>query len=97
MLKIQRRVKALYKKKGWKTAPTLLILALQEELGEVAKRWLRESKGYEKLSSAKADSTLFEEIGDLGNLLLALCNALGIDFEKAVENTVEKVLEKRRE
>ncbi len=89
--RIQQRVKELYENNSWNTDPALLILAIQEEVGELSSAWLREGSGYEKISQRKNRSSLFEEIGDLGNLILALCNALNIDFEKAVENTISKV------
>ncbi|MFH1895947.1 MAG: MazG nucleotide pyrophosphohydrolase domain-containing protein [bacterium] len=85
---IQKKVKELYKANGWNTDPTLLILAMQEELGELAARWLNEHPGYEK--SGKDTDLIFEEIGDLTHLILAFCNTQNLDFEKCVENTIAK-------
>jgi len=47
-LKIQEQVKELYKNNGWHTDPTLLLLAMTEELGELAARWLAEHPDYKK-------------------------------------------------
>lgn len=86
--KIQQEVKELYEANGWDTDPTLLIVAMQEELGELCARWLVEHPGYEK--SAGDTDPVEEEIGDLVNLILAFCNKQGIDFETAVRNTIKK-------
>jgi NTP pyrophosphatase (non-canonical NTP hydrolase) len=85
---LQRKVKELYKKNGWKTDPTLLLVAMQEELGELCARWLVQHPGYKK--SASDTDPLPEEVGDLIHLILAFCNTQNIDFEKAVLNTINK-------
>jgi len=46
---IQAKVKEFYEHNGWDTDPTLLLLAMQEELGELVGRWLAEHPGYEKI------------------------------------------------
>lgn len=87
-LKIQEEVRKLHKDNGWKTDPTLLLVAMQEELGELCARWLAEHPGYEK----RIDETdpIEEEIGDLIHLILAFCNAQGVDFEEVVRATIKK-------
>lgn len=87
--KLQKEVKDLYKQNGWDTDPTLLLVAMQEELGELCARWLYEHPGYEKSSKYAGDS-LEMEVGDLINLIIAFCNTQGIDFEKAVRQTIKK-------
>ncbi|MFC1625623.1 MazG-like family protein [Patescibacteria group bacterium] len=85
---IQERVRELYKHNGWDTDPTLLLLAMQEELGELAARWLAEHPGYEK--SIKDTDPIPEEVGDLVHLVLAFCNTQGINFEECVDATIKK-------
>lgn len=85
---IQKKVKDLYKHNGWKTDPTLLLLAMQEELGELAASWLAEHPGYEK--PAVDTDSIPEEVGDLVHLILAFCNTQGINFEECVEATIAK-------
>jgi len=85
---IQQKVKDLYEHNGWKTNPTLLLLAMQEELGELTARWLAEHPGYEK--SMEDTDPIPEEVGDLVHLILAFCNTQGINFEECVEATVTK-------
>lgn len=85
---LQKKVKELYEHNGWNTDPTLLLLAMQEELGELAARWLVEHPGYEK--SGGDTDPIPEEVGDLVHLILAFCNTQGINFEEWVENTIRK-------
>ncbi len=85
---IQEEVKKLYKQNEWNTAPTLLLLAMQEELGELAGRWLAEHPGYKK--SLQDTDPVSEEIGDLVHLILAFCNTQDINFEESVRATIEK-------
>jgi hypothetical protein len=40
--KLQKEVKDLYEQNNWDTDPTLLLVAMQEELGELCARWLYE-------------------------------------------------------
>ncbi|MFH1407697.1 MAG: MazG nucleotide pyrophosphohydrolase domain-containing protein [Patescibacteria group bacterium] len=91
--KIQQEVKELYEHNEWKTEPTLLILAMVEELGELAGRWLAEHPGYRK--SLKKTDPIPEEIGDLLNLILAFCNTQNINFEDCVRKTIKKRLEQK--
>lgn len=85
---IQARVEELYEHNNWDTDPTLLLLAIQEELGELTARWLAEHPGYEK--SLEDTDPIPEEIGDLVHLILAFCNTQGINFEECVGATIEK-------
>lgn len=86
--KIQEEVRKLYENNGWHTDPTLLLLAMSEELGELAGRWLAENPGYKK--SIKDTDPIPEEVGDLLNLILAFCNTQNLDFEDCVRSTIRK-------
>ena len=86
--KVQNDVKNLYANNGWHTDPTLLLLAMTEELGELAARWLAENPGYKK--SIKDTDPIPEEVGDLITLILAFCNTQNIDFEECVQKTIKK-------
>ena len=86
--KIQQEVQKLYETNGWHTDPTLLLLAMTEELGELAGRWLAENSGYKK--SIKNTDPIPEEVGDLLNLILAFCNTQDLDFEECIRNTIRK-------
>lgn len=88
MQELQKKVQKMYKDNGWDTNPEFLLLAMQEELGEVCARFLAEHPGYKK--SFSGTSPIPEEIGDLLTLLFAFCNKTGIDPEKWVNNTIKK-------
>lgn len=90
---IQRKVRELYKHNKWDTDPTLLLLAMQEELGELVGRWLAEHPGYEK--SLNDTDSISEEIGDLVHLILAFCNTQDINFEECVKVTIKKGYKKK--
>jgi len=91
---IQSKVKKLYENNEWDTDPTLLLLAMQEELGESAARWLVEHPGFEK-SSIEDTDPIPEEVGDLIHLILAFCNTQDIDFEDCVKATIKKRRKKK--
>jgi len=74
--------------------PTLLLLAMQEELGELAARWLAEHPGYEK--SMEDTDPIPEEVGDLIHLILAFCNVQNINFEECVKTTIKKKAKKEK-
>lgn len=84
---IQNDIQALYKHNKWKTNSTLLIVAMTEELGELAARWLAEHPGYEK--SLKNTDTIEDCVGDLGQLLLQFCNNQKLNFEECVKASLE--------
>jgi NTP pyrophosphatase (non-canonical NTP hydrolase) len=88
MKDLQKRVKKMYEDNGWNTSPELLLVAMQEELGEISARFLAEHPGYKK--SIKDTDPIEEEIGDLITLIFAFCNKTSIDPEKWVNNTIDK-------
>lgn len=88
MKELQKQVAEMYKNNGWDTAPELLLIAMQEELGEISGRFLAEHPGYKK--SIKDTDPIPEEIGDLITLILAFCNKTNIDSEEWVNNTIGK-------
>lgn len=90
MLDAQKRVSELYKLNDWDTKPELLIIAMQEELGELASRFLAENPGYEK--DINKTHPIPEEVGDLLTLILAFCNKTGIDASTSIQNTINKRL-----
>lgn len=69
----------MYEDKGWGTQPELLLLVMQEELGEVCASFLVEHPGYQK--NVGDTDPIPEEIGDLLTLIFAFCNKTGIDPE----------------
>lgn len=88
MKELQNKVADMYKNNGWDTAPELLLIAMQEELGEISGRFLAEHPGYKK--SLGDTDPISEEIGDLITLIFAFCNKMNIDPEEWVNNTIKK-------
>ena len=88
MRELQKKVADMYKENGWDTAPELLLLAMQEELGEICGRFLAKHPGYKK--SLNNTDPIPEEIGDLITLIFAFCNKTNIDPEEWVLNTINK-------
>ncbi len=85
---LQEQVKKLYEKNGGNTPSELLLIAMQEELGEISARFLAEHPDYKK--DIGHTHPLNEEIGDLITLILAFCNRNGINASEWVENTINK-------
>ena len=85
---LQKKVKELYEKNGWDTDPTFLLIAMQEELGELSARYWAEHPDYKK--SLKDTDPIPEEVGDLIHLILAFCNKMEINYEECVVNTINK-------
>jgi hypothetical protein len=61
---------------------------MQEELGELAARWLAEHPGYKK--DLIDTNPIEDDVGDLAQLILAFCNSQGINFEDCVKQAVKK-------
>jgi NTP pyrophosphatase (non-canonical NTP hydrolase) len=92
MKDLQKRIKSIYKDNNWNTPPELLLIAIQEELGEICASFLADDPRYKK--APKDIDSIEEEIGDLILLIFAFCNKMDIDPEEWVENTIKK-MEKR--
>ena len=92
MRKIQRKVKKLRKDKKWNTKPEHLLLAMQEELGELCASFLEHHTKYRKNSKRKP-TKLDNEIGDVLFLLLSFASEMGIDCESCLNSTIKKLSE----
>ena len=80
MKDLQQKVAKMYKDNGWNTTPELLLITMQEELGEISGKLLAERSGYKK--SLEDTDPMPEEIGDLLTLILAFCNKMNINPEE---------------
>jgi NTP pyrophosphatase (non-canonical NTP hydrolase) len=91
MKKEQSEVKKLREHNGWKTDPKHILLAIQEELGEVTASYLANHDGdYRKNSKIKRHN-LSDELGDLLHLIIAFANEMGVDLDKSLEKTHAKI------
>jgi len=89
---IQNKVKKLRESRNWDTKPEHLLLAMQEELGELCASFLQNHSKYNKNSNVKSRE-LESEIGDLLQLLFAFANEMGIDCESGITSTIKKLSE----
>lgn len=77
-------------------APLTNLGILTEEVGEVARIMVRK---YGEQTAKKGDeiSNLADEMADVLWVLAALCNQCEIDLEKAIENNIQKKIERDNE
>jgi NTP pyrophosphatase (non-canonical NTP hydrolase) len=88
---VQEKVRKIREHNGWKTDPKHLLLAMQEELGEVVASYLSEHDDkYRKVSKEKRHE-LSKELGDLLHAIIAFANEMDIDIDKSLENTNKKI------
>jgi dCTP diphosphatase len=66
--------------------PKNLVMALASEVGELSAhlRWLRNDEADSALRAGALRDRVIEEIGDVGILLLLLCNRAGVSLDDAV-------------
>jgi len=69
--------------------PTIILLFLMEELGEVARAYLKE--GGHKEGNDRVTETFREELGDVFLLLLRLAAVTGTDLEEELGKTEKKL------
>ncbi|MDO8451361.1 MAG: MazG nucleotide pyrophosphohydrolase domain-containing protein [bacterium] len=74
---------------GHSDDPKVILLFLLEELGEVARAFLKE-EGH-KEDNNRIVETYKQELGDVFFLLLRLAHIKGIDLERQLEYTLEKL------
>lgn len=74
---------------GHSTDPTIILLFLMEELGEVARAYLKE--GGHKAGNDRVTETFRQEMGDVFYLLLRLAAVTGTDLEEELGKTVGKL------
>ena len=75
---------------GHSEDPTIILLFLMEELGEVARAYLKE-EGH-KAGNNRVTETFRQEMGDVFYLLLRLAAVTGTDLETMLEKTEKKLL-----
>lgn len=91
MEKYQKELDKFFKKMDWPYWPPLSILArLTEETGEVA-RLLNHLYGHKPKKTTEEKQNLEEEIGDVIYTLICLANSQGINLDKAIKKSLDKV------
>ncbi|MFA5987462.1 MAG: nucleotide pyrophosphohydrolase [Candidatus Paceibacterota bacterium] len=88
----QKELDKWFKKNGWEYWPPLSILArLFEECGEFA-RLVNHIYGSKKKREDEAKQNMEEEIGDVIYTLICFANSNGIDLDKAIQKSFDKVM-----
>lgn len=94
MQKYQQELDKWFKDNGWQYWPPLSILArLFEESGEFA-RLVNHLYGDKPKRSDEAEQNLEEEIGDIIYTLICFANSNGIDLDKAIRKSFDKVIKR---
>lgn len=86
-----------FKDNGWKYWPPLSILArLMEECGEFA-RLVNHLYGDKPKKSDEKEQDMEEEIGDIFYTLICFANSHGIDLDKAINKSLNKVMKRDKD
>lgn len=83
------QVGQMTRKLGHSEDPTIILLFLMEELGEVARAYLKE-EGH-KAGNNRVTETFRQEMGDVFYLLLRLAAVTGTDLEEELVKTEKKL------
>lgn len=97
MHKYQEELDKWFKENGWKYWSPLSILArLMEECGEFA-RLVNHLYGDKPKRSDEKEQELEEEMGDVIYTLICFANSNGIDLDKAIRKSFDKIIKRDRD
>jgi NTP pyrophosphatase (non-canonical NTP hydrolase) len=83
-----------FKQNSWQYWEPLAILArLTEETGEVA-RIVNHLHGPKKKKADEMDQDLEEEMGDIIYTLMCYANSQGLDLDRAIRKSMDKVIKR---
>jgi hypothetical protein len=82
---LQAEVGKILKEKGVKLSQEALLLGIYEELSNLT----RASLARGGLPSSNPERNINESIGELGAMVLEMCNQSGVSFEEVVQDYVE--------
>ena len=89
--KYKKELGKFYKKNGWRYWSPLAILArLFEESGEFA-RLVNHLYGEKKKKDTEKEQELEEEMGDIIYTLICFANSNGINLDKAIRSSFDKM------
>lgn len=88
-----QRVVAFAREREWAQFhdPKNLVMALSSEVGELndVLRWVRNENADAAVRCDPSRTAMIDEIGDLGILLLLLCDRVGVKLDEAVVRKLE--------
>ena len=93
----QQTLDKWFKEKGWEYWSPLSILArLMEETGEFA-RLVNHLYGDKPKRDDEKEQNLEEELGDILYTLMCFANSKGIDLDKTIQKTFDKVMSRDKD
>ncbi len=97
MDKYQKELDDFYKTNGWPYWSPLSILArLTEETGEFA-RIVNHLHGDKKKKASEAEQDPEDEIGDIIYTLICYANSNGLDLDRAIRKSFDKVMKRDKD
>jgi len=97
MDKYQKELDSWFKTKNWPYWEPLAILArLMEETGEFA-RLVNHVYGPKKKKQDEVAQDMEEEIGDIIYTLICYANSQGLDLDKSIRRSFDKVMERDKD
>lgn len=75
---------------------SMLILAVVEELGEMARAYLAQSGRKGKHHRARQDETYKQELGDIMVAIIKLANIKKIDLDKQIQYSLKKLKSRKK-
>jgi len=92
MKKYQKELDAWFRKSGWEYwTPHQILARLMEETGEFA-RLVNHLHGPKKKKSDEVEQDLEEEIGDILYTIICYANSNGVDLDRSIKRSFEKVI-----
>jgi len=93
----QKELAAIYKKEKWEYWPPLVIFArLAEEVGEFA-RVLNKVYGKKRSKKNESAQDIEDELGDILYTLACFASSHGLDIDKALQKSIDKVHKKKKD
>ncbi|MEK7118592.1 MAG: MazG nucleotide pyrophosphohydrolase domain-containing protein [Patescibacteria group bacterium] len=97
MEKYQKELDEFYKKNGWRYwSPFAILARLFEEGGEFA-RLVNHLYGEKKKKDTEKAQEMGEEIGDIIFTLICFANSNGINLDKAIRSSFDKMTDRDKD
>lgn len=97
MKEYQKELDSWFKEKGWPYwEPLAIMTRLMEEVGEFA-RLVNHIHGPKKKKPDEEDQDIEEEVGDVIYTLICYANSNGLDLDRAIRKSMDKVVDRDRE
>ena len=92
----QNQLKQIDKGKRTKDYTSMLILAIVEEVGEMARAYLSSAGRKPQNIRAKKDESYKQELGDIIVAIMKLANIKNIDLDNQIEYSLRKIKKRKK-